>query len=183
MTFKNDETGILALQWWRNACNEWCYQRVEDGKFGDQKYLDDWTTRFPKVYVLKNLGGGVAPWNIQQYNLLKEGTDFIIDEKANHTKWKVVFFHFHGIKMIEETYSWFDIPLFKKQKLSYTNYEMPENFRALIYEPYLLQLLAVGKNLKYYGMNINIHAVTKRKRSIENRIQRFLTGKTSEVNA
>ncbi len=83
MTFKNDKEGMKVLNWWRNACLDWCYARHEDGKFGDQKYLDDWTERFAGiVHVLQHQGGGVAPWNIQQYN--------IFDQKFN-----LVFYHFH----------------------------------------------------------------------------------------
>ncbi|MCX6291822.1 MAG: glycosyl transferase [Bacteroidetes bacterium] len=183
MTFKNDDTGMKALTWWRNACNEWCYQRVEEGKFGDQKYLDDWTTRFEKVHVLQNIGGGVAPWNIQQYDLVREKNDFYIIEKSNQKKWKMIFYHFHGVTITEEVYTWFDIVLFRKRKLVYTQYEMPELFSRMIYEPYLSTLLQIGNKLRYYGMKINYHAVTERRRNIENRIHRFFTGKTAEANS
>ncbi len=72
MTFKNNFEGKKILNWWQERCIEWCFNRYEDGKFGDQKYLDDWLTRFEgSVHVLEHLGGGVAPWNVQQYDLSK----------------------------------------------------------------------------------------------------------------
>lgn len=88
MTFKHDINGIKVLSWWREACIEWCYARAEDGKFGDQKYLDDWTTRFEGVHVLENMGGDVAPWNVQQYDL------------CNHN-FNLILYHFHSYKLLE----------------------------------------------------------------------------------
>src|SRR3989338_1021437 len=73
MTFKADGRGIGGLQWWQDRCLEWCCDRFEEGKFGDQKYLDDWPQRFDGVHVLRHLGGGVAPWNVQQYRLERKG--------------------------------------------------------------------------------------------------------------
>jgi hypothetical protein len=45
MTFERDG-GEPVRRWWEERCIEWCYARFEDGKFGDQKYLDDWPYRF-----------------------------------------------------------------------------------------------------------------------------------------
>ncbi|MBI5649270.1 MAG: hypothetical protein HZC40_02305 [Chloroflexi bacterium] len=67
LTFRRDENGLTCLNWWRDRCNEWCYTRAEDGRSADQKYLDDWTTRFAKVIVIQHKGANLAPWNLANY--------------------------------------------------------------------------------------------------------------------
>lgn len=114
MTFKNDLQGLTVLKWWRERCNEWCYARFEDGKFGDQKYLDDWTTRFEGVHVLENLRGGLAPWNIQQFSHLLP-----------------IFYHFHHLKFIGEN------------KIDLCPYTLPTCTLLTIYAPYIQHLLAL----------------------------------------
>jgi hypothetical protein len=102
ITFLNNEEGLKALKWWRDACIDWCYDRYEDGKFGDQKYLDDWTTRFKGVHVLKHLGGGLACWNVEQWPLVsrKENLITFLDKKTNST-FKTIFYHFHHVRFYE----------------------------------------------------------------------------------
>jgi SAM-dependent methyltransferase len=95
MTFRRDERALAALRWWHDRCVEWCYQRFEDGKFGDQKYLDDWPERFEGVRVVEQAGAGVAPWNVSRFELARNGNGLRVDGG------RLVFFHYHGLHLQE----------------------------------------------------------------------------------
>jgi hypothetical protein len=90
MVFRHDERGLVSLEWWRERCLEWCRIRSEDGKFGDQKYLDDWPTRFQGVVVLKHKGAGLAPWNLSRYEVAIGQQSATVDGQP------LIFYHFHG---------------------------------------------------------------------------------------
>jgi len=67
MVFTRDG-GELVRKWWEDRCIEWCFDRFEDNKFGDPKYLDDWPERFNDyVHVLANKEFALAPWNATRY--------------------------------------------------------------------------------------------------------------------
>jgi hypothetical protein len=125
--FKNDPDGMAALNYWRESCITWCYARAEDGKFGDQKYLDDWPVRFKNVHVLQHLGGGLAPWNMQQYDFRKEGEKIIGKEMATGKEFDAVFFHFHGLKIYKDNIA----------SLTGETYEMNPSVLELFYLPYV----------------------------------------------
>lgn len=147
ITFKNDERGLKALNWWRNSCLDWCYARFEDGKFGDQKYLDDWTERFEGVHVLKNLGGGVAPWNIGQYKITKTDNKLYLSELCDKKMVEFVFYHFHSIKILSN--GKIDISRYNMYNTSLKN-------RRLIYKPYLEKIANMSKKLNKINKNIKI---------------------------
>jgi hypothetical protein len=95
LAFRNNTVSASCLSRWRDQCLEWCYDRVEDGRFGDQKYLDEWPDRLaPHFRVLENPGGGLAPWNWRNYQITVEGGDILVDGE------RLVFFHFHGLKAL-----------------------------------------------------------------------------------
>ena len=104
VTFRNNEMGLRALTWWKNSCIEWCFNRFEDGKFGDQKYLDDWPERFEGVYVCENPGAGVAPWNMQQYTFAKNDDCIIGAEIATKKDFTLIFFHFHSLTFVSPSF-------------------------------------------------------------------------------
>jgi hypothetical protein len=150
ITFKNDEHGLRALKWWRERCIEWCYNRNEDGKFGDQKYLDDWTERFEGVHVLQHLGGGLAPWNIQQYTFSKSDNKFTGTEIKTRNNFDVIFFHFHLLKF-------------------YTNGQIELGDRLLtkdlfnfFYKPYLKLLAEVKDKVKKIDDSFDPHGTAKK---------------------
>jgi len=92
--FRNNKIGIDCLNRWRKQCIQWCYDRNEDGKFADQKYLDEW----PKIYgeelvISKNLGVGLAAWNVDGEEITRSKDGFLINGEP------IIFFHFHGLKI------------------------------------------------------------------------------------
>ena len=94
VSFRRDDHALTCLGWWRDRCLEWCYDRCEDGRFADQKYLDDWPTRFQGVGVLGHKGANLAPWNLTNYRVHSHGGRVLVDEQP------LVFFHFHGLTQI-----------------------------------------------------------------------------------
>lgn len=132
--FKNDVDGMQALNYWRESCIDWCYARAEDGKFGDQKYLDDWTTRFKNVHVLEHLGGGLAPWNMQKYQFKKQNDKLAGREISTGKEFESVFFHFHGLKIFKDNIA----------SLTGDDYEMNNNVLELFYKPYVQDLMRLS---------------------------------------
>jgi hypothetical protein len=130
MVFKNDVRGNIALNWWRDKCIDWCYARHEDGKFGDQKYLDDWLTRFEGVHSLKNLGGGIAPWNIEQYNFFNFDNGPKAVEIVSGQIFDVIFYHYHSLKLYKH-----GITLLTSESYGITN-----NSFEIIYKDYINRL-------------------------------------------
>jgi hypothetical protein len=126
VTFKRDERGLKALKWWRNACLEWCYNRFENGRFGDQKYLDDWPARFEGVHVLKHFGGGLAPWNMQQYSFEEKRGALTGTALNTGEKFEVIFFHFHSLMFVSSDY-------FSPRPY----YERNDSVITLLFKPYV----------------------------------------------
>jgi len=92
--FRNNEIGIDCLNRWRVQCIDWCYDRHEDGKFADQKYLDEWPKMYGnEVVISKNLGVGLAAWNVDGEEIIRSKDGFLINGEP------LIFFHFHGLKI------------------------------------------------------------------------------------
>jgi hypothetical protein len=92
LTFRRDDNGLQCLEWWRERCLDWCFDRLEPGLFADQKYLDDWPARFSGVHVIQHHGANVASWNLRRHQITRSAAGVMVDEQP------LIFFHFHHLK-------------------------------------------------------------------------------------
>lgn len=141
--FRNDKRAHRVLDWWREACLEWCYNKQEDGKFGDQKYLDDWCTRFEGVHELQHLGGGVAPWNMQQYVFTnREGKIYGV-ENSTQKSFEVIFYHYHALLFLSPVFFLFAAGYDKNIKGIY----------RCFFSPYSIEVLQIRKKFPCIKQN------------------------------
>ena len=126
LSFRRDPRAHECLLWWRDRCREWCYDRHEDGKYADQKYLDQWPERFRGVVTLGHKGADLAPWNVANYRIRCSTGTVSVDEQP------LVFYHFHGLRHIRRN-------LYDTNLASYHVRPGPELLRG-IYDPYIQTL-------------------------------------------
>lgn len=93
--FARDDQGLRCLSQWRDQCIDWCYYRLEDGKMGDQKYLDVWPSKFSQCHIIKAVGAGLGPWNYDAH-LFGRGADgqILVDGVP------LIFYHFHQFQIL-----------------------------------------------------------------------------------
>lgn len=114
-------------KWWEERCVEWCYSRAENGKFGDQKYLDDWPERFPElIYIPSDEGRFLAPWNATRFPYSLG-----------------IVFHFHGLRLLPE-----------RKVLLTEKYLLPEPLVCHVYQPYLITLDIQLSKLAAIGFSV-----------------------------
>lgn len=130
LSFRNDTYGKECLHWWRERCIEWCYDRIENVKFADQKYLDDWPRRFSGVVVLKHKGTNLAPWNIDGPSIQERNGSIVVDGDS------LICYHFQGLKMITR--------FCFNPNLSLYGVELNATIRQKIYAPYLRELKSLS---------------------------------------
>lgn len=134
-----------ALSWWKEQCNLWCYYKYEDGKYGDQKYLEEFPKRFKGVHELRHLGGGVAPWNLNQYRFYDSNAEGNITLKKvdDAETFQLILYHFQSIKYFNQNI----VNINSGTQSKVTKYK--------IYIPYLKAIGEKRKILLNYGIDFN----------------------------
>jgi len=134
--------GEIILEDWKTKCIKWCHNKLEDGKYGDQKYLDDWQNDFPdNVHILKTESLAMGPWNMKRFPYSD-----------------CIFFHFHGLKIISS------------KKIFMGTYKIPNYAFEFIYKPYC-QILKESIN-QIENKGHKVYKQTSYKRAIRIIIER-----------
>lgn len=146
--FDQSENARNALQWWADKCMEWCYHLYEPERMGDQKYLEKFPSLFDGVHIMKNLGAGIAPWNLGQYQLYRtENGDIYYTQPESGDHFKVILVHFQNIRFIS------------KNKVNVYSGTHRKNVKDAIYIPYLKEIVREREELKEDGVIFNDHKV------------------------
>ena len=124
ITYRRHQSEPLR-KWWEDKCYEWCFNRYEDGKFGDQKYLEQWPIIYPnQVQVFSQPRQFLAPWNAD---------DALISN--------AVTYHFHGLRILDQNH--FSLR---------STYHVSQQVQDLIYQPYLQDLRRAALQMQSIGI-------------------------------
>jgi hypothetical protein len=140
--FRNDKHGRAAAELWRSRTLDWCHDRVEPGRFGNQLHLADFPDRFAGTRILRVPGGGLGPWNAGRYRIARNGDGLTADGRP------VVFYHHQSLRLYRRPARLRAVRLpsnvFPVQGsiVGRTNprYGMPREERNLIWRPYIRRL-------------------------------------------
>lgn len=131
---------------WQEQCVDWCFARVEDGKFGDQKYLERWPLLFGElVHVASPRGWFQGPWN---------ATRFPYSE--------AITYHFHGLRLVNAATA----------IIGHPTYRIPRPHRNGLYVPYSRDLAGAIATirLKQGSVGFAQTSLPSAQRGITNRI-------------
>jgi Nucleotide-diphospho-sugar transferase len=148
-----------CVERWRAQVIEHCGLDVENGYVGDQGYLVEWPKLYPNLRVMQNIGGGVAPWNIGQYRIGRNGRGPTVDHQ------EIVFFHYHALKTLADpTFG------FVAVQPAY-GYEMTRVMHDLVFRPYVKQLRKVTRSVRWAGFAVESDRVVYRKELLQGLIR------------
>jgi hypothetical protein len=155
VAFQRGDEAFAVLDWWRERCLEWCFQRVEPGRYCDQKYLDEWPRKFAHVRSLQHVGGGLAPWNAGGHTLSRRNGRIYVDGAV-----PLVFFHFQSLQVYRGL-----VPRLRRLGVLperyhgaaelgalawsvFASYEVSTDHERLLYTPYARRLAAAADRVR-----------------------------------
>jgi hypothetical protein len=159
VSIRRDEEGLRCLSRWRGQCIEWCYYRLEEGRMGDQKYLDEWPSLYPDCHIIGHAGAGLAPWNFEAHTFAADqGGNILVDGKP------LIFYHFHQLQMLDNM---------RFNRLS-DYYRVLTREPEIVYAPYEQALAGTLKRIRVLAPGFSAGLKSARKVALRRFAQRSL---------
>lgn len=159
------QNSIKLLNWWEDKTLKIGFDRVSEGLFVDQLWINLVPIFFNNVKILREYGYNVAPWNLHERNLIKKNNgQYIMQDDS-----QLVFYHFSSYnytkpELISKGYNRYDtvtltneihqlysqyhnklienkICFFSKIKCHYINYEVKVVKKKSFYKVVLYNVL------------------------------------------
>ena len=128
VAMRASEEAERCLARWRGQCLDACTIDNDRGLCGDQKYLDEWPLLYRRLTIFQHPGAGLAPWNIEQYELTDDPAGPVVDGKP------VIFYHYHALRLLVAD-------LFGRSLMvPSAGYDFTHRQLRLIYRPYAAAL-------------------------------------------
>jgi hypothetical protein len=164
ITVRNAPEGLQCLERWRAQNIEKCVMDPEHGFCGDQKYLEEWPSLYPGLVILQHPGGGVAPWNVDNYQFSKTGDAVLVDGQP------LIFYHYHALRTIVAGHrrKWIAV--------ASLNYRLKPVHLRLAYKPYVRMLRLAQRELDSVSLETPLFPVTFRQFLHLFRIRQLVTG-------
>jgi len=134
LSWRKDSVGIACINRYREQCLEWCFDRVEGDKFGDQKYLNSWPQDFSDVIEITKSHVNISYWNIGRFKVSVDNSIVLLDNTP------IIAWHFSGFKRVAED--------------SYVQKHFPDEIRThpalidFVFKPYAKELVFIKKTLE-----------------------------------
>jgi hypothetical protein len=147
IAFRQNSDGMKVARWWLESCLEWCKDVVENGKFADQKYLEDFSSIAPGVKISQDFGLNLGPWGLNSLKQLtsRNGSIYVNDQL-------LFAFHFSGLQF-NRIFAILGRKSYQ-HRVSRTVYE-------LIYVPYLRSIRRWETHLLKYNSETSVSSVLK----------------------
>lgn len=132
-----------CIEIWRQQVLHRCDVDMSEGRCGDQTYLNDWPEKFESLYIFENPGIGLAPWNLNNYEIISINNQLFIGKSS------VFFFHFHGLQF----------KLIRSLVIIYvaaSGYQIRILPIKEIYNPYVSRILSNSVNFGLRSHQINL---------------------------
>ena len=136
-----DEARACVSRWRRQVLDK-CVLDPDNGFCGDQGYLNEWPERYPGLRILRNIGGGVAPWNLLRYKVAGSVRRPVVDEVP------VVFFHYHAFRTVSVRF------VGNIAAIPAWGYEFSRDAQRLLFSAYSRKLRQISNKAARYGFKV-----------------------------